>query len=90
MTKADLVGVIAKASGITKSAAERALNAFVASVKDSYRKNRRVTIVGLGTFYPAKRAARNGRDPRTGNAIRIPAAKILRFRSSKSLKSAIK
>jgi DNA-binding protein HU-beta len=90
MTKADLVAIMAKASGGSKTAAERAANAFVCSVIESLRRGRHVTISGFGTFVVARRAARNGRDPRSGKLIIIPPAKVPRFRPSRSLKSAIR
>jgi len=90
MTKADLVAIMAKTAGGTKTAAERAVNAMVGGIVESLRRGRRVTISGFGTFVVARRAARNGRDPRTGKAIKIPPAKVPRFRPSRSLKSAIR
>ncbi len=89
MTKADLVAVMAKAAGGSKVSAARALNAFVDSVFDSLGKGRRVTIGGFGTFMVTRRAARNGRNPRTGKAITIPACRVPRFKPSRSLKGAI-
>jgi len=89
MTKADLVTPMAKASGGSKVSAERALSAFVANVFDALKKGRRVTIGGFGTFMVSKRVARDGRNPRTGKVIRIPAARVPRFKPSRSLKSAI-
>jgi DNA-binding protein HU-beta len=90
MTKADLVGIMAKATGGSKTSAERAMNAFLASIFDSLRKGRRVTISGFGTFVVSKRAARNGRDPRTGREITIPPTKVPRFRPSRGLKSSVR
>ena len=89
MTKADLVAVMAKASGGSKVCAERALDAFLDGVFDSMRKGRRVTIGGFGTFMVARRAERNGRNPRTGKAITIPACRVPRFKPSRSLKGAV-
>ena len=89
MTKADLVTAMAKASGGSKVSAERALEAFVGNVFDALKKGRRVTIGGFGTFMVSKRVARDGRNPRTGKVIRIPAARVPRFKPSRSLKSAI-
>ena len=63
--------------------------AFFVSVFDALKKGRRVTIGGFGTFMVSKRAERNGRNPRTGKAIRIPATRVPRFKSSRSLKSAV-
>jgi DNA-binding protein HU-beta len=90
MTKADLVGIMAKATGGSKTSAERAMNAFLASIFDSLRKGRRVTISGFGTFVVTRRAARNGRDPRTGREITIPPTKVPRFRPSRGLKSSVR
>lgn len=89
MTKADLVAVMAKASGGSKVSSEKALESFVRGVFESLRRGRRVTIGGFGTFMVSRRAERNGRNPRTGNAIRIPAKKVPRFKPSRSLKAAI-
>ncbi len=90
MTKADLVDLIAKATGESKSSAERAVNAFVCGVIESLHKGRHVTLSGFGTFVVMKRAARNGRNPRTGKAITIPPAKVPRFRPSRNLKTAVR
>jgi DNA-binding protein HU-beta len=88
--KADLVTILAKTAGGSKTSAERAVNAMVTGIVDSLRRGRRVTISGFGTFVVARRAARNGRDPRTGKEIAIPSAKVPRFRPSRSLKVAIR
>ena len=90
MTKADLAAGMAKAAGGTKTAAEKAINTFIDAVCESLRNGRRVTISGFGTFCVNKRAARNGRNPRTGKEITIPQAKVPRFKPSRSLKSAIR
>ena len=90
MTKADLVAIMAKSAGGSKTAAETAMNAFVSGIYESLRRGKRVTISGFGTFVVTKRAARNGRDPRTGKEIHIPTAKVPRFRPSRTLKSAIR
>jgi DNA-binding protein HU-beta len=89
MTKADLVTAMAKASGGSKVAAERALNAVIEDVFDALKKGRRVTIGGFGTFMVSRRAARNGRNPRTGKALTIPACRVPRFKSSRTLKDAL-
>jgi len=90
MTKADLIAIMAKTTGGSKTAAERAMTAFLASIFESLRKGRRVTISGFGTFVVTKRAGRNGRDPRTGREITIPPARAPRFRPSRALKSSIR
>ena len=89
MTKADLVAAMAKASGGSKVAAERALSAFIDDVFESLKKGRRVTLGGFGTFMVGRRAERNGRNPRTGKVIRIPACRVPRFKPSRSLKGAV-
>jgi DNA-binding protein HU-beta len=90
MTKAELVALMAKSAGGSKASAERAMNAFVTGVIESLRRGKTVTISGFGTFVVARRASRAGRDPRTGKTITIPAAKVPRFRPSRSLKSAVR
>ena len=90
MIKAELVTQMAKAAGSSKSAADRAMNAFVCAIFESLRKGRRVTISGFGTFVVSKRAARNGHNPRTGKEIAIPPAKVPRFKPSRSLKTAVR
>jgi len=90
MTKAELVAIMAKNAGGSKISAERAMNAMVGSIVESLRRGRRVTISGFGTFVVARRAARNGRDPRTGKQIQIPTVKVPRFRPSRTLKTAIR
>ncbi|MBI2017008.1 MAG: HU family DNA-binding protein [Candidatus Rokubacteria bacterium] len=90
MTKAELVAIMAKTSGSSKTAAEKAMNTLLASIFDSLRRGRRVTISGFGTFVVTRRAARNGRDPRTGSEIKIPTAKVPRFRPSRTLKTAVR
>ena len=90
MTKADLVERMAKEAKITKKAAETALDSFTAGVRDSLKKGKRVSLVGFGTFSVGKRAARNGRNPQTGEAIKIKAAKVPRFKAGKTLKDSIR
>ena len=90
MTKADLVAIMARTSGGSKTSAERAMNAFVGSIVEALRRGKHVTISGFGTFVVTRRAARNGRDPRTGKAITIPQAKVPRFRPSRSLRGTLR
>src|SRR5262249_6716246 len=89
MTKADLVAAMAKAAGGSKVSAERALDAFFVSVFDALKKGRRVTIGGFGTFMVSKRIARDSRDPRTGQVIRIPATRGPRINPGRSLMAAV-
>ncbi len=89
MNKSELIDQIAKAAGISKAAAARALDATTAAVTKSLKKGDLVTLIGFGTFYVGKRAARKGRNPRTGETIQINAANSPKFRAGKALKDAV-
>ncbi len=89
MNKSELIDAIADSADISKAAAGRALDAAIDAVKKALKKNDMVTLVGFGTFYVGKRAARTGRNPRTGDSIKIKAAKVPKFRAGKGLKDAI-
>ena len=89
VNKADMIEQIAQAAEVSKSAAERAVDALIGAVKSSLRKGEMVTLVGFGTFYVVRREARAGRNPRTGAEIRIKAAQVPKFRAGKALKDAI-
>ena len=89
MNKAQLVGKIAGKSGLTKKDAEKALNAFVASVQEALVKKEKVQLIGFGTFEVKERAARMGRNPQTGAAIKIAASKSPVFKVGKALKDAV-
>ncbi|AHB05733.1 MULTISPECIES: HU family DNA-binding protein [Pandoraea] len=89
MNKTELIEHIAGEADISKAAAGRALDAMVGAVKKALKKGDDVTMVGFGTFYVAKRAARAGRNPRTGDVIKIKAAKVPKFRPGKDLKDTI-
>ena len=89
MNKIDLIEHIAQAAEISKSASERAVDAMVAAVKSSLRKGDAVTLVGFGSFYVGRRAARTGRNPRTGAELKIKAARVPKFRAGKALKDAL-
>lgn len=89
MNKSELIEQIAKSADVSKAAAGRALDAAISAVKTSLKKGQMVTLVGFGTFYVGKRAARTGRNPRTGAAIKIKAAKTPKFRAGKALKDAV-
>lgn len=90
MTKADLISSIAKGSKITKTAADKALNAFTATVTKALKKGDTITLTGFGTFSVARRKARKGRNPRTGKEIKIAATKVAKFKPGKKLRSAVK
>lgn len=89
MNKSELIEVIATQSEISKAAAGRALDAAIVAIKQSLKKGNDVTLVGFGTFSVGKRAARSGRNPRTGATIKIKAAKVPKFRPGKALKDAV-
>jgi len=89
VNKSELIEHIARQSDISKAAATRALEAFIGGVKGSLKKGHSVSLVGFGTFAVNKRAARSGRNPRTGAAIKIKAAKVPKFRPGKALKDAV-
>ncbi len=89
MNKIEIIDHIAKSADISKAAAGRALEATVSAIKTSLKKGGMVTLVGFGTFYVGKRAARSGRNPQTGAEIKIKAAKVPKFRAGKALKDAV-
>lgn len=90
MTKAELIDVVAAESEISKAAAGKAINAFTGAIAKSLKKGKKVTLVGFGTFSVSKRKARKGRNPRTGETIKIAASKNPKFSAGKALKLAIK
>jgi DNA-binding protein HU-beta len=89
VNKSELIEHIAKQADISKAAATRALEALIGGVKTTLKKGGSVSLVGFGTFTVTKRAARAGRNPRTGAAIKIKAAKVPKFRPGKGLKDAM-
>ncbi len=90
MTKAELIEAMAKDADISKAAAGKALNSLVDNVTKAVKKGKKVTLVGFGTFSVTKRKARTGRNPRTGEAIKIKASKAPKFTAGKAFKDAIK
>jgi len=90
MTKAELIDKISSGTGLSKIDASKALDATLNAVKSALKKGQKVTLVGFGTFSVTKRKSRKGRNPRTGDVITIPASKIPKFTSGKSLKDAVK
>jgi DNA-binding protein HU-beta len=90
MTKTELIGVMADEAGITKVAASDALDAFVAAVTKELKKAGKLGLVGFGTFSVVKRKAREGRNPQTGKAIKIPAKKVVKFKAGKTLADKVK
>jgi DNA-binding protein HU-beta len=90
MTKAELIEKMAKDADVSKAAAAKALDSFIDGVKKSLKRGDKVTLVGFGTFSVSKRGARKGRNPRTGETIKIKASKAPKFTSGKAFKEAIK
>ena len=89
MTKAELVEKMAKDAGISKAAAAKTLNSFTTSVtKALKKKDGKVTLVGFGTFSKVRRKARKGRNPQTGEKIKIKARNAVKFKAGKNLKVA--
>ena len=89
MTKEELVAKTAKDAGITKTQAASVLKSIISNIERALAKGDRVSFVGFGAFSVAKRAARNGRNPATGQPIRIPAANVPKFKAGKKLKGAV-
>ena len=90
MQKSDLIEKIAGDAGISKAAADRALNSILSNITKTLKSGDRISLVGFGTFSISKRAARIGRNPQTGAEIKIKATKVPKFKAGKSLKDAVK
>jgi DNA-binding protein HU-beta len=90
MNKSELVAKVAQDAGISKVAAEKAVDAFTNAVTKTLVKGGKVALVGFGTFSSAKRKARKGRNPATGAEINIPATRAPKFTAGKALKDAVK
>jgi len=89
MNKGDLIEVMAKEAEISKTAAGKALDAFLDNVTKALKKNNRVTLVGFGTFTVTKRKARKGRNPQTGESIKIKAKKVVKFKPGATLSKSV-
>ena len=89
MNKSELVASIADKSGIKKSDAEKAVKAFIDTVTEELKNGEKVQLVGFGTFEVSERPARDGRNPRTGETMKIKASKAPKFKAGKALKDAI-
>ena len=89
MTKAELIAAIAEKSGMTKKDADAALSAVIDTITDTLAKGDKIQLVGFGTFEVVKRAARTGKNPQTGKAIKIPASKAPKFKAGKGLKDTV-
>ena len=89
MNKAELIAAVAENAELTKKDAEKAGKAFIEVVTDELKKGEKVQVVGFGTFEVAERAAREGRNPQTGEAMKIAASKSPKFKAGKALKDAL-
>ncbi len=89
MNKAELIDKLAKDAGISKTQANDALDSFTNTVVSSLKKGDRVTLVGFGTFSVSERSARNGRNPQTGETIKIKARKVPKFKAGKEFSTKI-
>ena len=89
MNKTELIDSVASEAGITKAAATKAIEALVGGIERSLKKGNKVTLVGFGTFGISKRKARTGRNPQTGEPIKINAKKVVRFKAGKALEISV-
>jgi DNA-binding protein HU-beta len=89
MNKSELIEAVASAAELTKADAGRAIDATVAAITDALSKGDSLSLIGFGTFSISERAARAGRNPRTGETIQIKAAKLPKFKAGKALKDAV-
>ena len=89
MNKTELVEAIAKEASLSKKDAEAALNAYTANITKALKNGDKITLVGFGTYEVRKRAARKGKNPQTGETIKIKASKVPAFKPGKGLKDAI-
>jgi DNA-binding protein HU-beta len=89
MNKSELIDAIAASAELTKADSARALDALIEVIKKTLKKGGGVTVVGFGTFEVRKRGARTGRNPRTGETIKIKASKVPAFKAGKALKDAV-
>lgn len=90
MNKAELIHKIAKDSKITKAQANRAIDSFIDGISRSLKKGEKTSLVGFGTWSVSRRKSRTGRNPQTGEPIKIPARKVVKWNSGKWLKDYIR
>ena len=90
MNKSEMIAAIAEKSGLTKADAGKALDAAVETITEALAAGDTISLIGFGTFKVSERAARTGRNPKTGEPLEIPAAKLPKFTPGKALKDAVK
>ena len=89
MNKSDLIDVVVKGAGINRTQADTAISSFFSGIEGDLKKGGRVTLVGFGTFSVGNRKARTGRNPQTGQPLKIAARKVARFSPGADLKAAV-
>jgi len=89
MNKTELIDAMAADAGITKAAAKKALESFLGNVEKSLKKGNRVSLVGFGSWSVSKRSAREGRNPQTGQTIKIAAKNVVKFKAGAELSNAV-
>jgi len=89
MNKAELIDAMAAESGLTKADSKRALDAFISATSDALKKGDRISLIGFGSFSTSERAARTGRNPKTGKEIQIAAKNVVKFKAGSDLSDAV-
>ena len=90
MNKTEFINAVAAKEGIEKKCAEKAVNAVFATIADELAKGEKIQLVGFGTFEIRERAEKQGRNPRTGETMTVPASKVPAFKAGKAIKDAVK
>ena len=90
MNKVELINAVAAKTGFSKKDADKAVNAVIGSIEDALKAGEKVQLIGFGTFEVKERAARTGRNPQTGAAVKIAASKVPAFKAGAALKKALK
>ncbi len=90
MNKTEFINAVAAKEGIEKKCAEKAVNAVFATIADTLAKGEKIQLVGFGTFEVRERAEKQGRNPRTGDVMTVPASKVPAFKAGAALKNAVK
>lgn len=90
MTKDEFIAKVATQTGQSKAQVDKTVKAALTTISDTLKQGDKITFVGFGTFMTAKRAARTGRNPQTGEKMKIKASKVAKFRAGKSLREAVK
>ncbi len=90
MNKVELINAVAKKTGLSKKDADKAVAAVIGSIEDALKAGEKVQLIGFGTFEVKERAARTGRNPQTGAAVKIAASKVPAFKAGAALKNALK